>query len=118
MDDALLEQLKKKEEIINRILEISGAQNSAVKNRETGKIISLDNEKAPLVESLAEIDNSLKPFIFKNNRYPVSVRDMVKKINLSLNNLIDIERENHKLLAEMEMSASGRHIESYKRSIK
>lgn len=118
MDDALMEQLKKKQDTLNRILEISRAQNSAAKGRETGRLISLDAEKAPLVESLAEIDNSIKPFIFKNKRYPVTVCDMVEKINFSLNNLINMEKENDRLLSELEMSASGRHIESYKRSLK
>jgi hypothetical protein len=118
MDDALAGELSKKEAIINRILDIASAQNAAIKNNETGKIFSLDAEKHTLMESMSEIDNSMKPFILKYKRYPASVQDTVKKINICLNNLIVIEKENEKLLSAMEMSASGRHIEAYKRAAK
>jgi hypothetical protein len=118
MDDALAGELLKKEAVINRILAVVSAQNAAIKNNETEKVFSVDAEKHALMENLSEIDNSMKPFILKNKSYPASVQDTVKKINICLNNLIVIEKENEKLLTEMELSASGRHIEAYKRAVK
>ena len=118
MDDALAAELSKKEAIINSILALAAAQNAAIRNNEVEKIISLDAEKHSLMENLSGMDNSIKPFILKNKRYPASVQDTVKKINICLNNLIVIEKENEKLLSAMELSASGRHIEAYKRAVK
>jgi replicative DNA helicase len=118
MDDALAGELAKKEAATNRLLAVARAQNAAIKNNETAAIISLDAEKNALMEAMSEIDNSIKPFILRNKRYPASVQDTVKKINICLNNLIVIEKENEKLLTSMELSASGRHVDAYKRSIK
>lgn len=118
MEDALSAELLKKETVVKRVLEITAAQNEAIKGRDTERIISLDSEKQGLLAAMAEMDNSIKPFILKNKRYPASVQDTVKRINISLNNLIVIERENEKLLSAMELSASGRHIEAYKKAVK
>ena len=118
MEDALAAELTKKQAVIEQLIAVAAAQNAAIKNSEMEKIVSLDAEKQSLMENLSGIDNSMKPFILKNMRYPASVQDSVKKINICLNNLIVIEKENEKLLSAMELSASGRHIEAYKRAVK
>jgi hypothetical protein len=118
MEDALMEELGKKLELTEKLAALVAAQNASIKNNDMIKAASFETEKSVSVEDLSAIDNSLKPFMFKNKRYPRSIEDMVKKINLSLAKLVDIERENGKLLSEMELSRSGRHIEAYKRAIK
>lgn len=111
-------ELSKKEQLLEKILAVAASQNAAIKTNEPEKIVSLDSEKHLLMENMSEIDNSIKPFILKNMRYPATVADKVKRINILLNNLIVIEKENEKLLSNMEISASGRHVEAYKKAVK
>lgn len=118
MEDALFDELAKKQGVIKGLAAVVQAQNASIRNREIDKIAAYDNEKKIMLEKLAEIDNSLKPFMFKKTQYPQSVREIVNSINTALENLVDTERENEKLLSEMELSASGRHIEAYKKAVK
>jgi hypothetical protein len=118
MDDAMDGELLKKEGILNKIAGIASAQNTAIKNNEIEKVITLDAEKHLYMETMSEIDNSIKPFILKSKRYTATVQAAVKRINIMLNNLVLIEKENEKLLSVMELSASGRHVEAYKKELK
>lgn len=116
MEDTLAEELAKKESIISRLIAVSSAQNEAIKNGETEKAVSFDAEKHGLIGELSEMDNSIKPFIIKNRKYPREIQDFVKKIDDLLNKLIGIEKENEKLLNEKVVSVSGKHIEAYKKA--
>jgi hypothetical protein len=109
--------LPDKAEIIDSLCEIAFRQNTSLKNRDMGKVIFLDEKKRILLEKLDEIDLKIKVILKNYGRPPESLKDKVKKINLSFNRLINIEKENDSMVSEIMAMNSGEHINAYKNNI-
>ena len=118
MQDALAEELSRKESLVNTLIALANSQNAAIKSGDTARAAELDIQKHQVLSLLSDIDNSIKPFILKNRKYPRNVQEIVVRMNESMNILATVEKENEKLLPAMELSASGRHIQAYKNAPK
>ncbi len=114
IEQLLTDNLKNLENLLNIILE----QKELLIKKDYLKFQEKDEIKHGLLARILENDKHLTLNNLENKMDNNNIQEIVEKINLILDKMIVIEKENARQLADLNMLLSGNHIEVYKKIIK
>jgi hypothetical protein len=112
--EALLELLDKKYHIIEEVLMKTSEQNRLIINKEFNAVADVDAVKQNLIKELINTDSGIAEIKATDVKTYEKAKDKIQNINLSLNHLIKLEKENEILLEQAKSSFSGEYIKAYK----
>jgi hypothetical protein len=101
-------------ELVNGILAMAVEQNTAVKADDLKKAAALDPDKKRLIDKMTELDRVLPDFRGEEKENSENIKEIIRNVNSSLNNLIKIEKESETLISGHYGNISGEHINAYK----
>jgi len=114
IEQLLLNNLKYFENLLHIVTE----QKELIAKKNFSDFNKKDVIKHNILIKILENNQSLEVSIFRNKKNNNIVQDTVKKINLLLEKIINIEKDNAGYLADLNLMISGEYIESYKKIIK
>lgn len=118
MEKNVEQLLAEKLNYLKNLLDIAVEQKNLIEKKDFSGLYIKDDKKHEFLTKISEIDELIEQNNLKNKKDSNIVRDIIKKINLTLNKLIKIEKENALKLTDLNMQLSGNHIKFYKNSIK
>lgn len=118
MEKNIEQLLTEKLNYLENLLDIAMEQKNLIAKKDFSRLYEKDVKKHELLTKILENDEFLESNKIKNNKDFNTTQDIIKKINLALNKLIIIEKENALKLTDLNLLLSGNHIEFYKNIIK
>ncbi|MCE5300224.1 MAG: hypothetical protein LLG37_05050 [Spirochaetia bacterium] len=105
--------LEKKLADLQELERLTARQSMLIREKEADELFRIDNAKKVLLSAVLAADAGLlKEGALIGSSENAGI--IAKKINLVINNLIKLEKENENMITKASMSLSGSHIEAYK----